>query len=37
MVENEFVTSEMIEQFSDPDDPILYQNKIVKLSRYNFK
>jgi hypothetical protein len=27
----------MIAQFNDPEDPILYQNSIVKLSRYNFK
>jgi hypothetical protein len=37
MVETQHVTEDMIKQFSDPDDPILYQNSIVKLSRYNFK
>ena len=37
MVESNHVTEQMIAQFVDPDDPIMYSNKITKLSRYNFK
>ena len=37
MVEAEIVTPQMIAQFVDPEDPIMYSNKITKLSRYNFK
>lgn len=37
MVEADIVTEQMIAQFVDPDDPVMYSNKITKLSRYNFK
>lgn len=35
MVEKTLVTPAMIAQFSDPDEPILYQTTTAKLSRYN--
>jgi hypothetical protein len=35
MVEKTLVTPAMVAQFSDPDEPILYQTTTAKLSRYN--
>ena len=31
------VTPEMIKQFTDPGEPIMFQSKVVKLSRFNIE
>ena len=35
MVEKSLVTPAMIAQFSDPEEPIIYQTSAAKLSRFN--
>lgn len=37
MVESNIITEEMEKCFNDPDEPILFQSKVVKLSRFNIE
>jgi len=37
MVESSVITEEMEKCFNDPDEPILFQSKVVKLSRFNIE
>lgn len=33
----EVVTPEMVKQFHDPGEPVIFQSKVVKLSRFNIE